>query len=156
MMLPFFEWCEASFLGQLVRTSVWLFPIIESFHLVFLCALGGAVLLLDLRMLGTGVRRVTIAQLAGDVHPWLLAAVCGMLATGIPLFMSEALKCYYNPSFWVKMGTLPVALLFAFVVRRRVARNATEATATTRLVAMASLSLWFVVAAAGRWIGFSS
>ncbi len=156
MMLPFFEWCEASALGQLVRTSVWLFPVIEAFHLVFLCALGGAVLLLDLRMLGTGIRRVGISDLAADTHPWLVAAVVGMFATGIPMFLSEALKCYYNPSFWVKMSTLPIALLFAFVVRRRVARQATEATAVTRTVAAGSLALWFVVAAAGRWIGFSS
>lgn len=55
------------------------------------------------------------------------------------------------------MQTLPVALLFTFTVRRRVAGNPARATsAVTRLVAIVSLLLWFTVAAAGRWIGFSS
>ena len=79
-----------------------------------------------------------------------------MLPTGIALFCSEAIKCYYNTSFWVKITTLPIALLFTFTVRDRIAARAgTDASATTRLVALISIALWFTVAAAGRWIGFS-
>jgi hypothetical protein len=79
-----------------------------------------------------------------------------MLLTGTALFLSESIKCYHNTSFWVKITTLPLALLFTFGVRERVASRATlDATATTRIVALASLLLWFTVAAAGRWIGFS-
>ena len=76
-------------------------------------------------------------------------------STGIPLFLSESVKCYYNQSFWVKITTLPVALLFVFTVRKRVAFTAQDTTATTRLVGLVSLALWFTIAAAGRWIGFS-
>lgn len=156
-LLPFFEWCEASAFGQLVRTSVWLFPVIESVHLLGLSALGGTVLLLDLRLLGAGLTKQPIAAVEAAVHPWLLASVALMLVTGIPLFMSEAIKCYNNPSFWLKMGVLPIALLYALTVRRRVAaRPARDTSALTRLVATGSLLLWFTVAAAGRWIGFSS
>ena len=73
------------------------------------------------------------------------------------LFLSEAVKCYYSQAFWVKMAVLPVALLFTFVVRQRVALGALDGTATRRRVTGAvSLALWFTVAAAGRWIGFSS
>ena len=38
--------------------------------------------------------------------------------------MSEAVKCYHNQSFWVKIRTLPVALVITFAVRQRVAVRA--------------------------------
>ena len=156
-LLPFFEWCEATGFGQLVRQSVWLFPIIESLHLLGLCALGGTLLVVDLRMLGVGLTREPIASLAAAVHPWLVRSVAMMALTGLTLFMSEAVKCFHNPSFAVKMATLPLALLYTFTIRRRVAAlPGRDTSALTRLVATVSLVLWFTVAAAGRWIGFSS
>jgi hypothetical protein len=79
-----------------------------------------------------------------------------MAATGVLLFLSEAVKCYYNTSFWVKITTLPFALAFTFGVRERVARDEQlDTSARSRSVGAASITLWFVVAAAGRWIGFS-
>ncbi|MBA3270578.1 MAG: hypothetical protein H0T71_08685 [Acidobacteria bacterium] len=155
-LLPFFEWSEASWIGNAIRDSLWLFPVIEAIHLLGLCVLGGSILVVDLRMLGAGLRNTPIGQLARDVRPWLVASVAVMLLTGTALFASEAIKCYYNTSFWVKMTTLPFALLFTFTVRQRIAQMAgINTSARTRLVALASIALWFTVAAAGRWIGFS-
>ncbi len=156
MLLPFFEWCDASAVGEWVRASLWLFPAIEAVHLLGLCVLGGSLLVVDLRLLGMGLKRQTIAELAAQLRPWLLGAVAVMISTGLLLFLSEAVKCYYNQSFWVKITTLPIALLFTFTVRSRVARaGGLETSARTRLVGAASIALWFTVAAAGRWIGFS-
>ncbi len=155
-MLPFFEWCEQTWLGTAVRDSIWAFPVIEAVHLLGLCLLGGAVLVVDLRMLGAGLRRQTIHELASDLRPWLRAAVIMMLATGLLLFLSEAVKCYYNTSFRVKAMTLPFALAFTFTVRARFLRTPTiETSAKSRLIAIISIALWFTVAAAGRWIGYS-
>ena len=154
---PFFEWCEATWLGQFLRDSTWLFPVIESVHLLGLSLLGGAVLIVDLRLLGLGLRDQPIGEIARGARPWLLAGVAVMVSTGFLLFMSEAVKCYHNPSFWVKMTTLPVALLFTFAVRQRMAtREGFTTSWQSRVLATVSLALWFTVAAAGRWIGFSS
>lgn len=156
MMLPLFEWFEASALGDTVRTSLWLFPVLEAIHLLGLCLLGGALLVVDLRMLGLGLTSQRIAALARDARPWLVAGITVMILTGVPLFLSEAIKCYYNQSFWVKILTLPVALLFTFAVRQRLAMDeGLDTSARSRVLALASLGLWFTVAAAGRWIGFS-
>ncbi|MGD8289693.1 MAG: hypothetical protein PVI31_13780, partial [Gemmatimonadota bacterium] len=87
--------------------------------------------------------------------PWLAASVVLLLFTGVMLFMSEAVKCYYNTSFWVKMMTLPVAIVFTFVVKERFARKALYTSAYSQWIAGADLLLWFIVAAGGRWIGFS-
>lgn len=156
MLLPFFEWCQNTFIGRGVSQSIWAFPVIESIHLVGLCILGGSLLIVDLRMLGAGLKRQRIAQLARHARPWLVGSLVLMLSTGFLLFMSEAVKCYYNTSFWVKMATLPIALVFTFRVREHVAHDAAlDTSAKSRIVATASIALWFVVAAAGRWIGFS-
>ncbi|WP_420635015.1 DUF6644 family protein [Candidatus Palauibacter sp.] len=155
--LPFFEWLENTAIGTVVRESIWAFPIIEAVHLLGLGLLGGALLLVDLRLWGTGLTRQPIASVVRHAHPWLLAGVGLMFATGIPLFLSEAVKCYYNTSFRVKMISLPVALAFTFGARKWVVTAAPSgANWRTRLIAFISLGLWFTVAAAGRWIGFSA
>jgi hypothetical protein len=157
MLLGFFEWCEATAVARLVNHSTWLFPVLEAIHLLGLTLLGGALLVVDLRMLGAGLVRQPIAELERSARPWLVASIALMVLTGVPLFLSEAVKCYYNPSFWVKITTLPVALAFAFTVRRAVAaRHGPAPSPRSRLAGAVSLALWFTVAAGGRWIGFSS
>jgi hypothetical protein len=157
MLLPFFEWCEASFIGQTIRESLWLFPVIEAVHLLGLAALGGAALVVDLRLLGLGLRQ-PVHEIARDANRWLYASLAVMLTTGIALFLSESIKCYYNPSFWVKMTALPLAIVFTIAVKGRLTRRPDHEIGrwTARLVAVTSIALWLVTAAAGRWIGFSS
>lgn len=154
--LPFFQWCENTALGAMVRGSQWLFPVIESFHLVAFAVLGGAVLIVDLRLLGMGLRRQSAAEVARDAQPWLIGSLAVMLVTGTLLFLSEAVKCYYSIPFWVKMTSLLLAILFTFTLRRRVlSAGQAPARRWNALVALVSLMLWGGVAWGGRWIGFS-
>ena len=157
LILQWFEQGESSWLGQLIRDSVWLFPVIEAIHLLGLSLLGGAVLLVDLRLLGLGLRSYPMALIARGAQPWMRAGVIVMITTGCLLFISEAVKCFHNPSFWVKMSTLPFALVFTLVVKQRLTVRQPEiAPWLSRVLATVSLALWFTVAMAGRWIGFSS
>ena len=120
-LLPFFTWCENSAVGEAIRSSQWLFPVIESVHLLALVVISGSVLVIDMRLFGLGLRRQPVAQLARDAQPWLIGSLMVMLATGILLFLSEATKCYYSPAFSVKMTSLFLAIVFTFTVRRQVA-----------------------------------
>src|SRR5882757_10001799 len=101
--------------------------------------------------------RQSAAQLWASVQPWFLGSVSLMFVTGILLFMSEAIKCYYSFAFWIKMASLLLALVFAFTIRRHVLQTGPTSGAWQqgRLTALASLVLWFGVAWGGRWIGFS-
>lgn len=156
MLLPFFQWCESLWLGQFVVNSNWLFPVIEAVHLLALSVLGGAVLVVDLRLLGLGLKGRSASELWRAARPWMIGALGMMIATGVPLFLSEPIKCYYNDSFWVKMTTLPIAIAFAFTIRSRATSDAVRNTARRQmLVGALSIALWLTVAAAGRWIGFS-
>ncbi len=156
MLLPFFEWCEATAIGQAIRESLWLFPVIESIHLLGLAMIGGALLVVDLRLLGFGLRHQPVAQLARSAHPWLVGSLAVMLTTGISLFLSESIRCYYSPPFWTKMELLLVAILFTFTVRRKVALADEKRVGPIwgRVVAFVSLALWFGVGFSGRWIAF--
>lgn len=153
--IGFFEWCEATVLGSAVRNSIYAFPIIEAIHLIALCVMGGALIMVDLRLLGVGMKDQQAGHLATLVRPWMVGALAVMLSSGVLLFLSEAIKCFYNTSFWVKMISLPIALAFTFLVRDPRIMKGAPSRMQGRLLGSASLALWFVVAAAGRWIGYS-
>jgi hypothetical protein len=157
LMLPFFQWCEATSIGTAIRSSPWAFAVIESVHLVGLSVIGGAVLLVDLRLLGFGLRDQRVADVARAAEPWFVGSLAVMLVTGIALFLSESTKCYGSAAFWVKMTSFALATLFAFTIRRRVtlAEETRVRPIWFKLVALVSLALWFGVGASGRWIGFS-
>ena len=155
-LLDLFGWFQYSSLITAMRGSPWFFPIIASIHLMGLALIGGAVLIVDLRLLGLGLRGQPVAQVARDGERWLLISLLVLLPTGILQFMCfAATKYYYLKSFWVKMAALPLALLFTFAVRRKVAMadETRLSPAWRRVVAVVSLSLWSTVAIAGRWIG---
>lgn len=157
MMLPWFQWLESTGIGNAIRLSPWAFAVIESVHLLGLAVIGGAVLLLDLRMLGLGLRGQKIADIARDAFPPLLISWIVMMTTGAALFLSEAVKCYYSTPFWVKMVSLLFATLFTFTIQQKIA-SADDTRIRPiwyKLVAVVSLALWFGVGAGGRWIGFS-
>jgi hypothetical protein len=156
-VLSFFTWCEGSSVGEAIRHSRWLFPAIECFHLLALSVLGGAVLVVNLSLLGLGLGRHPIAKLWRDARPWMLGSLAVMLVSGFLLFTSEAVKLYYHEAFWVKMSALLLSILFTFTVQRgTVLSDPDRLTAfRSRTVALVSLFLWFLVGAGGRWIGFS-
>ena len=110
-LLDFFERLQYSPLLVAMRSSSWAFPVIASLHLMGLALLGGAVLIVDLRLLGFGLRNQPLAQIARDAERWLLVSLAVLLPTGILQFMCfAATKYYYLTAFWVKMATLPLAL----------------------------------------------
>ena len=155
--LSAFQWLESTGVGRTIRESTWLFPAIEGVHLLAFAVIGGAIVLVDLRLFGIGLRRVPIDVVAREAEPWLLGSLTVMTVSGTLLFLSEAVKCYYSPPFWVKMSSLVLAVLFTFTVRRRVTliSDAAANPMRDRAVALASIALWGGVAWGGRWIGFS-
>lgn len=156
-LLGFFQWCEQSGIGEAIRKSAWLFPVIEAIHLLGLGVIGGAVLVVDLRLLGLGLRRQSVAQITRDAQPWLIGSLFLMIITGGLLFLSEAIKCYYHDAFWFKMTCLFLAIVFTFTVQRKVtmADETRVSPLWAKVVALVSVSLWAGVGIGGRWIGFS-
>jgi len=51
------RWIKNSSVLVAMRSSPWLFPIVATIHLFGLAIIGGSVLVVDLRLLGLGLRR---------------------------------------------------------------------------------------------------
>jgi len=145
---------EATPIGDGVKNSTWLFPAIEAVHLIALALLGGALLTLDLRLIGVGLTRQPTASIERSTRPWLIGAILTLIATGVLIGFSEALKLLDRKAFTVKMIALAAALAFTFLVRNPQARR-DVAGLPAAAIGLGSLALWLTVALAGRWIGFS-
>ena len=154
-LLEVFQSLEEMWIGEAIRTSYWLFPFIEAIHLVGLALLGGTVLVVDLRLLGLALRSRAASQVLLNARPYFVLALVTMFATGIPLALSEMIKLYYNFSWWVKISALPLAILFTFFVRNPIVLRERASNVMLAAVGLVSIGLWFTVAGAGRWIGFS-
>jgi len=156
-LLPIFKFFDKSWIGTWVSDSTWLFPAIEAVHIVALCLLFGALLMLNLRLLGLALTNKPVRQLARDLAPWVLCSLIIILSSGILLFASEAMKAYASVPFQVKMLFLFAAISFHYTIHRRVA-NADEAhpvrPAWNKIVAIVSIVLWLAVGIGGRGIGF--
>ncbi|HEY2464833.1 MAG TPA: DUF6644 family protein [Steroidobacteraceae bacterium] len=144
---------EASALGQTIRESTWLFPAIESTHLLALALLGGSILIMSLSILGWGLK-TPVAEIYKSAHRYLNAAVIALLVTGVLLGISEPVKLYGRQAFWVKMISLGAALLVTYFLFNPLVRRGALGWAL-RGVTVLTIAAWLMVAMAGRWIGFS-
>ncbi len=153
---PFFEWSEKLWIGQAISGTIWAFPVIETIHILALTIMFGAVVIIDLRMMGLGMKKQPVALLAHNLEPYMTWGLLTMLATGYLLFTSEAMKCFANDGFKFKMAVLFPAIIFQFTLFRWVSRK-DEGKRPMILgwaVALLSLTLWFGVGVGGRAIGF--
>ena len=150
-----FDQLEQSFIGEAIRNSIWMFPVIEAVHLIGLVILGGSILVGDLRLLGLLLSTKPINYVISQTTLYLKLGLIILVSTGIPLFLSEAIKCYYSRAFWIKMSALLIGLVFLFFIRNPMGLSAVEGNAKLKLIGFISISVWAVVAGSGRWIGFS-
>ena len=144
--------------SRAINESSWIFPLVQAFHLVALGFLAGAVLMVDLRLLGRGFSQQPIAKVASDARPWLLGSLVAMIATGIPQFISLATKEYESPYFRWKMLLLLIALIYTFTVKKMVAYapDGRFGGGVTKAAGLVSIGLWTSIAINGRLIGFFS
>jgi nitrate/nitrite transporter NarK len=157
MFESFFVWLEGSALGTFMKDQPATFATVEAVHLMGLAVLGGSVLMSDLRLCNVVMNDVSPRTVVDNAHRFFKIALIVLLVTGFMMLAGVATKCYHNFYYWIKMGALATGIVFVFAVRQPLLRQdfATLNPWTLKLVALASTSLWFLVAASGRWIGFS-
>ena len=155
--------CQAlydSHIGTLIRESDYAFPIIESVHVLAVTLLIGTIALLDLRMLGLVLRHISITRIARAVFPLTWSGFVVMSISGFLLFWAEAAKNYSNPAFRIKLILLVLVglnpLIFHTTIYRRVHEWEILAISPwrARASAIASLTLWTGILAAGRAIAY--
>jgi len=159
-LLPLCKWLEQSWVGGGVRESLWLFPTIETLHLLGMTVLVGAVSIVDFRLLGWVMRRERVSELAGRLLPWAWAGFAVQVITGAILFSSEAVKIYGNPAFRMKMVLILLAGVHAAIFHWGVRQDmgawdgSAVLPAKAKIAGGISILLWIAIVAAGRFIGF--
>jgi hypothetical protein len=153
---------EATRLAGYIRGSLYVFPFLESLHVVGLTMVFGTIAILDLRMLGIASTRRPVARVAIDVEKWAWWAFALTAVTGALMFITNAGVYYHNIFFRLKMATLVLAGLnvafFELTARRSIQRWNDDAKAPVagRAAATVSLILWIAIIFLGRWIGFTT
>ena len=156
-MLPmsFFHWCEAVWPGRWIKEATWVFAIVETIHIMVLAVLLGTIFVIDLRLLGVGLKRRSPARLAEDLRPWMLTSIVLMAITGYMLYMSEAVRLSQSGPFFYKILFFVLALVVQFTLMRSATKpGAPEGATIGKVAACLSLFFWFGVAFAGRAIAF--
>jgi hypothetical protein len=143
-----------------IRETTWLFPSIETVHVLALTLLVGTIAIFDLRLLGWASQRRAVTRLAKEVLPWTWGSFVVAVVSGTLLFVSKAVHYYGNVAFRIKLGFLLLAginvLLFETVTLRSVARwdRSIPTPPAAQRAGTLSLVFWIGVVVAGRWIGF--
>jgi hypothetical protein len=149
MTLQFFQWLETLGFGAGSEYTV---AFINVGHLLALTVFIGALLVVDLRLLGSGMRRQPLSDVVRSAQPWLLAGFVAMAVTGALQVVATPMKAYFSDQFWLKMQLLLVAIIMTFAVRW-IASNRDEAPAWGKPAGLASILLWSFIAVQGRLIG---
>ena len=156
------RWLEASALATRIRDSLYLFPFLESIHVVGLALVFGTIAIIDLRLLGAASTERPFRRMASDILKWTWGAFALTALTGSLMFITNAGVYYHNFYFRTKMALLVLAavnmLSFELTLGRSVHTwdKATAAPAAGRAVAVLSLVIWISVIFAGRLIGFTT
>ena len=150
---------EHSPLAAAMRGDLWLYPIVEIFHIFGFVVLVGSVVMFDLRLLGLS-RNLSVRALARHLLPWSVAALLVIVPTGLMMFSAHAGEFVDNPAFVLKMTLLLVAGTNAAAFHAGVFRTADNwdrevaAPPGARLHALASIAIWLGVISCGRLLAY--
>jgi uncharacterized protein DUF6644 len=153
---------EASRFATTIRDSIWMFPIIESVHVISFTLVVGTIAIIDLRLLGLASTARSFQRMAFDILKWTWAAFGLTVATGLTMFTTNAGIYYHNPFFRTKMLLLALAgvnmVVFEVTAGRTIHQweRARSAPSAGKAVAVLSLTLWISVIFMGRMIGFTT
>ena len=150
-------WLAASAPAQAMRTHSWLYPAVETAHILGFVLLVGAVAMFDLRVLGCG-RQLAPRDLARHLLPWSAGSLLLVAPSGLLLFAAQPADMLGNPVFLLKMGLVIAAGLNALAFHLspwwRTAGAMAEADGRARVHAGLSLLFWVGAIACGRMLAY--
>lgn len=152
----FVQWCYYSKDYAFVRDSKYAIPLLQSLHLAGLTLLLGTTVILNIRLLRFGFRKLPLPLLTEQLWPWSKAGLALTICTGIMVFLPDPTRYAQSGPFRLKMVLLSLALLYQFTVFRKTVCRDPKSRPPIRNAAIAAVSLllWFGVGWSGRAIAF--
>lgn len=156
---PLLAALEGSGLGQALRGSLWLYPAVETLHILGFAVLVGAIVAFDVRLL-TASDRFDVESWVRQLVPVAATGLALAMPMGFLLFTAEATAYFRNPVFLAKMALLLLALANVLwfhlgSYRRRLEVGPSMGiTSPMRLSAALSMGAWVAVLICGRLIAY--
>ena len=97
-IIKFLEWLKSTSFSATLQGSTWTEPIIETIHVLTLTLFVGFAVLLDLRLMGLGMRRRRPSEMLQQLNPWLSGGFAVMIISGLLLFAADPVV-FYNSIF---------------------------------------------------------
>ena len=157
----FAAWVDTHAWSTALHESLWVYPLVESTHVLTLMLFVGMLAMVDLRMLGVAFRDTPVSELTSRLLPWSVAGFVIMVGTGVLLFYAIPVRTAHSVWFRVKIVLLIAAAINAWWFHRRVSKDRERWDAQekpplgVRLAAATSLGVWTGVIVAGRMIAYN-
>jgi hypothetical protein len=160
MIVEWLAMLEATALAEELRRSVWAYPLINAAHILGVALLVGAIVPLDLRLLGAW-RSAPLAPLWRVLTRTasaglLLASLCGAL-----LFVTRATEYAISNLFLSKMVAVVIGAANALVLRRvspedllRLPSSTGKPPGRIQFAGGLSLFAWLTALTLGRLVGY--
>lgn len=148
--MPFYGFDPANYW---LNTNEWSFPVTEVLHIIGFVLLIGTIVIVDLRLLGAGMKRQTPAQLVQDTARWTLLGLILILITGPLIFFSDPVLYLYNESFRFKITMLILSIIFNWTIHRKVANMENPGTLGP-VIGAVSMLMWASIVFGGIFIAF--
>jgi uncharacterized protein DUF6644 len=160
-LLPFCQWLADTPGSIALHESLYMYPLVESAHVLTLCLFIGMAAIFDLRLLGIAFRAVPVTAIKRRLGPWMIAGFVVMVISGVLLFYAIPVRSYQNIFFRIKVVMLILAGLNAFVFHSNIDRRVAEwdrdlvPPRAARRAGATSLLLWAVIIVCGRMIAYN-
>jgi hypothetical protein len=148
-------WMADTSIAHFMADWQWAWPWAEVIHFIGMSMLFGAVIVMDLRLLGFFRKQLSL-HAAHALTKWAVIGFVLNLITGVAFFMKDAERYWPNQAFWFKVNCILLAgvnfLVFWWIVRKRVARLPDDGDPglLAKSVGLSSVALWTLVIFAGR------
>lgn len=160
MLAHFLHWLESTAPAIAISESSWLFPGIESIHVIAITLVVGSITMVDLRLLGLNLNEHSAGDVIAEILPWTWISFAVAACTGALMFSSNATHYWGTVPFRAKMLVLTLAglnmLLFHATIFRSIDvwGRRIQTPPAAKASGAISLGLWIGVVTLGRWIGF--
>lgn len=160
-LLGFCEWLASTPWSIALHESLYMYPLVESVHVLTLTVFVGLAAMLDLRLLGVTMRRAPVAEVFAWLMPWMIFGFVVMVFTGMLLFYAIPVRSFQNVFFRAKVVFLVLAGVNIWVFHSGIYRSVAKWTLDpvppkrARMAGMLSLVLWAFIVIAGRMIAYN-
>jgi hypothetical protein len=156
---PLANWLAETSLHDVMVNYSWMFPMMETFHFLGLTVLFGALLLVDLRVIGL-IRFINMDEAMKYYIPLAIGAFAVNLLSGIAFLAADPYAYFPNLGFQWKMGMIAIAginALWFWIGEHKELKqlaDGQDAPFRAKIIALASIVIWITVIVLGRMIPY--